>query len=77
MQYTNCSLSHVDNVVDYVTTAYKTIYHMEEDLYIPGNIIFSDHNSLKTTDGKYLLQLVLHCLNAVCIWYWGVGSHKW
>jgi len=46
------SLSHADNVVDYISTAYETIYHMEEDEYIPGNILFTDSNSLKTTDGN-------------------------
>ena len=28
------------------------VYHLEKDLYIPGNILFSDRYDMKTTDGS-------------------------
>ena len=34
----------------YLTTQ-SAVYHIEEDRYIPGYIIFADQHALKTTDG--------------------------
>ena len=28
------------------------VYHLQKDLYIPGNILFSDRYAMKTTDGS-------------------------
>ena len=28
------------------------VYHLDRDLYIPGNILFIDGEALKTTDGS-------------------------
>ena len=28
------------------------VSHLERDLYIPGNILFSDQHAMKTTDGS-------------------------
>jgi len=33
------------------STATSYVYHMEEDEYIPGNILFADRYSLRTTNG--------------------------
>ena len=38
-----------------MTTFLKTesyVYHLQKDLYIPGNILFSDRYAIKTTDGS-------------------------
>ena len=40
------------------------VYHMEPDLYIPGNIMFSDGGSLKTTDGLLSSLIVGSAINA-------------
>ena len=34
----------------FTTTSY-TVYHMESDLYIPGNVIYTDSCSIKTSNG--------------------------
>ena len=33
-------------------TTEELVYHMEADLYSPGNILFSDRSSLKTSGGE-------------------------
>ena len=40
------------------------VYHIEPDLYIPGNILFSDGGSLKTTDGLLSSLIVGSAINA-------------
>ena len=32
------------------------VYHLERDLYTPGNILFSDRYAMKTTDGSSTTQ---------------------
>ena len=36
-----------------VDTTYSNVYvdHMEADLYVPGNVIYNDRSSLKTSNG--------------------------
>lgn len=44
------SIHQGDEVETYIQTG-GNVYHMEQDLLIPGNIIYSDDVSLQTTDG--------------------------
>ena len=30
----------------------SVVFHLEADLYTPGNILFSDGHAMKTTDGS-------------------------
>ena len=41
-----------DGVVTTFVTTESLVYYLERDKFVPGNIIFSDYNALKTTDGN-------------------------
>ena len=41
-----------DGVVTTFVTTESSVYHLERDDFVPGNIIYSDYNALKTTDGN-------------------------
>lgn len=54
------TFSRVSPDFDVITTYTETesyVYHMESDLFIPGNIIFSDGSALKTTDGTTTITI--------------------
>ena len=38
------------NIATYITTE-SCVYHIAEDEFVPGNLVFIDWNALKTTDG--------------------------
>lgn len=44
------------------------VFHMEPDLYIPGNVIYTDHCALKTTDG---------ITSSIVSGYATCYNHKW
>ena len=44
-------LEEGSTAVTYTNTS-DHVYHMEPDSYQPGNIIYTDKHSLKTTDGE-------------------------
>lgn len=48
------------------------VYHMEPDLYINGNILFSDNCALKTTDGTTTITIAGHA--TICDFYNGIGT---
>ena len=64
------------NVESEMTTFLHTesfVYHLERDLYIPGNILFSDRYAMKTTDGSSTSLIAGSATQAGYVE--GAGSH--
>ena len=48
-----------DNITTFAESV-GNVWRVEEDLFVPGNILFSDNYALKTTDGMKASVIVGH-----------------
>ena len=53
-----CRLTSDDTSISYFVVTSGWVYNLEEDHFIPGNIIYTDGSSIKTSDGKKISVVV-------------------